>query len=140
MHKRNSIKIYITLGGNLESIGKGNRKEHFNSLSQIGGSLSQATVLSEMTHAIEVLPISRYLEGKKNECYFPCSFSFSNCCLQEIAILEKSEGQFPFVIVLSLSQIVDLYLDLNFLFRASKLNGPSPLYYFKLHFCFNLKC
>lgn len=139
MHKRNSIKICITLGGILESIGKGNRKEYFNSLSQIGGSLSQTTLLSEMMHAIEVLPISRYLEGKKNECYFPCSCSFSNCYLQEIAILEKS-GQFPFVMVLSLSQIVYLYLDLKFLFMASKLNGPSPFYYIKLHFCLNLKC
>lgn len=108
MHKRNSSKICITLGGILESIGKGNRKEYFNSLSQIGGSLSQTTVLSEMMHAIEVLPISRYLEGKKNECYFPCSCSFSNCYLQEIAIFGEirtisiCHGTIPFPNCISL--------------------------------------
>ena len=105
MRRKIPIKICITLGGKLESIGKGNSKEYFNSLSQIGGSSSQLTVLPEMTHAIEVFPISRYLEGKKNECYFPCSFSYLHCYLPESAILESSEGQFPFVIVLSLSQI-----------------------------------
>lgn len=53
MHKRNSIKIFTTPGGNLESIGEGNRKEYLNSLSQVGGLLSQTTILPEMRHVLE---------------------------------------------------------------------------------------
>lgn len=64
-----SIKLFITPGGKGEFIGKGDRKEYFNSLSQIGGSLSQVTELPEMMHSAEDLPMSRYLEAKNNECY-----------------------------------------------------------------------
>lgn len=69
MDKRNLISIFITLGGNLESIGKHHRKKYFNSLSQMGASLSQMTRLPERTHETEDSPMSWYLEAKNNKCH-----------------------------------------------------------------------